>query len=312
MCKIPVGSHGNCRARYNHDGKLVSLVYGKPCAVHIDPVEKKPLFHFLPGSRIFSIATAGCNGHCLFCQNWEISQKSPEETDNMDLPPRAVVDEAVKNACPSIAYTYTDPNIFFEYALDTSKIAREHGLKNVLVTAGFLNEAPLRELCKVTDAANVDLKGDEKFYRDTVLAELKPVQDYIKIALEEGILVELTNLIVPTLNDSAEDIKWLVDWILNATGPDIPLHFSRFYPMYRLTNLYPTPDETLFTAAKTAYDMGMHYVYVGNIDAGEYENTRCPGCKRTIVRRRGYLKPEMDIVDGKCPHCSRKIYGVWR
>ena len=311
-CTIAPGERGDCRVRYNLDGKLVSLVYGKPCAVHIDPMEKKPLYHFLPGSPVFSIATAGCNGHCLYCQNWEISQRRPEETDNVDLPPAAVVDAAIRNGCNSIAYTYTDPNIFYEYTYDTSVIAKERGLRNVLVTAGFLNEKPLRELARVIDAANVDFKGNAAYYEKVVLAKLRPVQDYIKIAIQEGIFVELTNLIVPTLNDKKEDIVWLVKWVLDELGPDVPLHFSRFHPMYRLTHLYPTPAETLLEAARMAEDLGVHYVYIGNMPAGEFEHTRCPKCKETVIRRRGYRRPEVYLVDGKCPKCGQRIPGVWR
>lgn len=311
-CRIPPGGHGDCRARYNLDGELVSLVYGKPCAVHVDPIEKKPLFHFLPGSRSFSIATAGCNGHCLYCQNWEISQARPEDTDNVDMPPNAVVDAAVQNGCLSIAYTYTDPNIFYEYALDTGRIAKRRGIKNVLVTAGLLNERPLRELCRVSDAANVDLKGNAKFYKEVVRAELKSVQNYVKIAIEEGVFVELTNLIVPTLNDGEGDIRWLIKWVLDELGPEVPLHFSRFHPMYKLVNLYPTPAETMLMAAGIAEDMGMHYVYVGNMYAEKYENTRCPKCKTIAVKRHGYLQPDVMLKDGRCQKCGHRIPGVWR
>ncbi len=312
FCSIPPGGRGNCRVRYNLNGELVSLVYGKPCAVHIDPIEKKPMFHFLPGTRAFSIATAGCNGHCQFCQNWEISQREPEETDNIDMPPAAVVENAIKSGCRSVAYTYTDPSIFYEYTYDSAVIARKKGIKNVLVTAGFLNEKPLRELARYADAANLDLKGNAEFYNKVVLAELKPVLDYLRIAREEGIFIELTNLIVPTLNDKKEDLEWLIKTILDSAGPDVPLHFSRFFPMYKLTNLYPTPAETLMDAAHMAEDMGINYVYVGNLPAGEFENTRCPKCKETVITRRGYMTPEIKLVDGKCPKCGEKIPGVWR
>lgn len=311
-CRIPPGEKGDCRVRFNLDGELITLVYGKPCAVHIDPIEKKPMFHFLPGSRSFSIATAGCNGHCLFCQNWEISQKAPEDTQNVDMLPEAVVAEAAKSGCESISYTYTDPSIFYEYALDTSRIAKARGLRNVLVTAGFLNEKPLRELCKDVHAANVDLKGNAEFYKNVVKGNLRPVQDYIKIAIAEGVFVELTNLIVPTMNDGEDDIKWLVGWVLEAIGPDVPLHFSRFHPMYKLANLYPTPSETMFMAAETAEKMGIHYVYVGNLYAGKYENTRCPSCKETVITRMGYMKPDVRLREGRCPKCNTKIPGIWR
>ena len=311
-CTLGPGEHGDCLARYNLGGKLISLVYGKPCAVHVDPIEKKPLYHFLPGSKVFSIATAGCNGHCVFCQNWEISQASPEETRNSDMPPADVVSGALRNGSSSIAYTYTEPSIFYEYAFDTAKIARGRGLRNVLVTAGFLNERPLREIARYIDAVNVDFKGDAKFYRDYVKAEIGPVKDYIRIAREEGIWVELTNLVIPTLNDSKGAIEWLIKWVLDNCGPDVPLHLSRFFPMYKLTNLYPTPAETLMDAVHTAYDLGMHYVYVGNMPSGDLMNTRCPKCKGTVIRRRGYLTPVISLKGGKCPKCGERIPGVWR
>lgn len=311
-CVIAPGERGSCRVRYNRNGELISLVYGKPCAVHIDPIEKKPLYHFLPGTRIFSIATAGCNGHCLFCQNWEISQRAPEETKNEDLPPDAVVEGAVKEGCPSIAYTYTDPNIFYEYTYDTSALAKKRGLRNVLVTAGFLNEKPQRELMKVVDAATIDLKGNEEFYEKIVLAKLKPVQQYIKIAKEEGIFFEIVNLIVPTLNDKKEEIAWLIKWILDNVGPDVPFHLLRFFPMYKLANLYPTPAETLMEAGYMARDMGMRYVYIGNMPTGDFDNTKCPKCSETLIERRGYLKPTIHLKDGKCFKCGEKIPGVWK
>jgi pyruvate formate lyase activating enzyme len=311
-CRIPPGGRGDCRVRYNRGGELVSLVYGKPCAVHIDPIEKKPMFHFLPGSKSFSIATAGCNGHCVFCQNWEISQANPEDAENHDLPPEKVVEGAEGAGCRSIAYTYTDPNVFYEYTYDTAKVAKRRGIRNVLVTAGFLNEKPLRGLARYADGANLDIKGDGEFYTKYVKAELRPVQDYARIAKGEGIFLELTNLIIPTLNDSKQKLEWLVKWVLDELGPDVPLHFSRFFPMYKLTNLYPTPAETLFDAARMAYGAGMRYVYVGNIPSGEFENTKCPKCGDTVVKRQGYTQPEVRLVGGACPKCGERIPGIWR
>lgn len=312
LCTLAPGEHGNCRARYNLDGELVSLVYGKPCSVHVDPIEKKPLYHFLPGSRIFSIATAGCNGHCLFCQNWEISQRNPEEVPTENLPPADVVKEAVAADCRSVAFTYTDPSVFFEYAYDSSVLAKKGGLRNVLVTAGFLNEKPQRELMKVTDAATIDLKGNEAFYEKIVLAKLKPVQNYIRIAAQEKIFIELVNLIVPTLNDKPAEIREVLSWVLGELGPDVPMHFLRFFPMYKLANLYPTPAETMIDAARMAEDMGMHYVYVGNLPTGEFENTKCPKCKDVMIERRGYRTPTVRLKDGRCPKCNETIPGVWR
>ncbi len=312
FCRIAPGERGECRVRYNRDGKLISLVYGKPCSVHLDPIEKKPMFHFLPGTPIFSFATAGCNLHCKFCQNWEISQRRPEETRNQDLQPDAVVDEALRSGCKSVAYTYTDPSIFFEYTVDASTRARAKGLKNVLVTAGYLNEKPMEEIFAVSDGANIDLKGNDAYYEKIVGGQVKHVMRYIKKAVRSGVFVELTNLIVPTLNDRAEDIRWLIKWVLDEVGPDVPLHFSRFFPMYQLTNLYPTPKQKLDDAAAMAYDMGMHYVYVGNVVPNKYENTRCPNCTRDVIKRRGYLVLENDVVDGRCRFCKHRIPGVWK
>lgn len=310
-CLLNEGQRGNCRARHNLNGKLVSLVYGKPCAVHIDPIEKKPMYHFLPGTTAFSIATAGCNLHCKFCQNWEISQRPPEETRNYDMQPESVVYEARQNNCRSVAYTYTDPVIFYEYAFDTMKLARKHGIGNIWVTAAYINQKPLTDACEYMDGANVDLKGNEGYYQENCLGHLKPVQDAIKTMVKRGVVVEITNLIVPTLNDKKKDIKELVTWVLDNVGPEVPLHFSRFTPMYKLAHLYPTPQDTLFDAAEMATDMGMYYVYVGNLPPNKWENTRCPKCKKIIVARRGYRVLENHVVKGKCVYCGRKIYGRW-
>lgn len=310
-CVIKDGERGNCRVRENKGGKLTSLVYGKPCAVHIDPVEKKPMYHFLPATTAFSIATAGCNLHCKFCQNWDISQTPPEETRNMDMPPGEVVRLARENNCRSIAYTYSEPTIFYEYTCDTSKLARAKGVNNIWVTAGYINQMPLEKACEYMDGANVDLKGNEEFYKNTCFAHQRPVQDTIKTMVKRGVVVEITNLLVPTLNDRPEDIKELVKWIYNEVGPDIPLHLSRFTPMYKLANLYPTPEKTLFDAAEAATQIGMNYVYVGNIASGGWENTKCPRCRKVIVARKGYLVSENLVKDGKCPFCMTKIYGKW-
>ncbi len=311
FCRIAPGERGQCLVRYNRDGKLISLVYGKPCAVHLDPVEKKPMFHFLPGTRIFSIATAGCNLHCKNCQNWEISQRRPEETRNENLSPREVVEGAIRAGCKSVAYTYTDPSIFFEYTVDASRLAHSRGLKNVLVTAGYLNEKPMEEIFTVTDGANIDLKGNDAFYQRIVGGRVEYVMRYIKKAVASSVFVELTNLIIPTLNDKKEDVRWLIRWILDEVGPEVPLHFSRFFPMYQMTNLYPTPKQTLEDAAAMAYDMGMHYVYVGNVVPNKYENTRCPSCKKDVITRQGYMILSNDVVNGRCTFCKHKIPGVW-
>jgi pyruvate formate lyase activating enzyme len=311
-CRIEEGGRGNCRVRTNVGGKLFSLVYGKPCAVHIDPIEKKPFFHVIPASRSFSIATAGCNMHCQFCQNWEISQREPEETANIDLPPSEVVRQALANGCRSIAYTYSDPVIFYEYAYDTSVIAKERGLLNLLVTAGYIEEKPLMELCRVSHAANVDIKSiREDFYRNIVKARLKPVLDAVLTMKRTGLWVEVTNLVVPTLNDSDEDIRDLCRWVREYGGKDMPLHFSRFWPLYKLSNLPPTPLETLDRAWKIARAEGLHYVYVGNVPRHPGSNTYCPHDGKLLIGRAGFEITENHMQGGKCGYCATAIAGIW-
>lgn len=311
-CRLAPGERGNCRARINLDGKLHSLTYGNPCAVHIDPIEKKPLFHFLPGTPSFSIATAGCNLHCKYCQNWEISQRRPEDTVNYDLPPEQVVNKAMEYKCRSISYTYSDPVIFYEYTLDSARIAKKNGIRNVLVTAGYIEETPLLELCPFIDAANVDIKGStEEFYQKMCSGTLAPVQKAVLTMIKNRVWVEITNLIVPTWNDRDEDIRTLCRWIMDHVGPDVPTHFSRFYPMHQLKNLPSTPAETLFRARDMALAEGLHYVYVGNIPQVQGETTICPIDHKVLIRRIGYNIVENNLAEGKCKFCQTKIPGVW-
>jgi pyruvate formate lyase activating enzyme len=311
-CVLENYQRGDCRVRINVEGRLKTLVYGKPCTVHIDPMEKKPLFHFLPDTSIYSVATAGCNLHCKYCQNWGISQTPPEDTRNFDLDPGQTVAGALAAGCKSIAYTYSEPIVFFEYTVDTCRLAHEEGLRNVLVTAGYIEEKPLRELCEVADAANVDFKAiTDDFYREVCGGRIKPVQRTLKIMQDTGVWLEVTNLVVPTLNDSPEMVKGLVDWVLDNLGPDVPLHFSRFTPMYRLKNLPPTSVETLTAARETALDAGIRFPYVGNVSGHEGNNTYCPRCGRLLVERLGLRVTGYDIVDGKCASCGEPIPGVW-
>jgi pyruvate formate lyase activating enzyme len=312
-CRLKEGERGNCRVRVHLNGKLFSLSYGNPCSVHVDPIEKKPMFHMLPGSGSFSIATAGCNLHCKYCQNWQISQRPPEETDNIDLPPNAVVESALKNRCQSIAYTYSDPIIFYEYTYDTAKIAHEQGLMNVLVTAGYFEKKPLYDICPLIDGANVDIKGmTEEFYRDMSEATLQPVLDTVMIMKEQGVHVEITNLIVPTWNDKDQDIRDLCRWMMKNPGPDMPLHFSRFYPMHKLKNLPPTPLSTILRAGEIAKEEGLNYVYVGNLPEHPETNTYCPRDNQLLIRRMGYMILENNLKDGRCPVCQDKIPGIWK
>jgi len=311
-CRLEEGQRGDCRVRINLDGKLQTLVYANPCAVHIDPIEKKPLYHVLPATTAFSIATAGCNLHCKYCQNWQISQRPAEETENYDLPPEKVIASAIENGCRSVTYTYSEPVVFFEYMLDTAKLAKASGLLNVFRTAAYIEQAPLLELCPFIDAASVDLKGmTEKFYQEMCGGTLAPVLDALKIMKENGVWIEITNLIVPTANDREEDIRPLYQWVRDTLGPDVPLHFSRFWPQHQLKNLPPTPEEILTRAREMAIAAGLHYVYVGNIPEHDGNNTYCPNDHRLLVRRIGYSVLENNIVAGKCKSCGTPVPGIW-
>ncbi len=312
-CRLKEGERGDCRVRVHLDGQLKTLVYGNPCSINVDPIEKKPLYHVLPGSMSFSLATAGCNLHCRYCQNWEISQRNPEELKNYNLAPDEIVNAALKSKCRSIAYTYNDPVIFYEYAYDISQIARKNNLLNVLVTAGYIEQEPLIELCQYTDAAHIDLKGiTEEFYRDMCFATLKPVLDAIKTMKKQGVWIELINLIVPTWNDKDTNIKNLCLWVLDNVGPDVPVHFSKFWPTHQLKNLPPTPTETLTNAWQIAKSLGINYPYVGNVPGHEGNNTYCPQCGNLIIKRGGYSIIENNLTDGICNFCGKKIPGIWR
>jgi len=312
-CLIEAGQSGECRVRINIDGTLRTVVYGYPCSIHIDPIEKKPLFHFLPGTNILSVATVGCNLHCKNCQNWEISQANPEDSQAYACPPEQLVQLTKQHNCPSLAYTYTDPVIYYEYTYDTAKLAKQANIRNVLVTAGYINEGPWRQLLEYVDAANIDLKGiTDDFYRRVCSATLKPVQDALVVAKASGVLVEVTNLIIPTLNDKPEEIRQLVRWIKTNMGSDTPLHFSGFYPRYKMRHLPPTSLEALETARQIGMSEGLDYVYIGNLQSKEGENTYCPGCKKMLIERVGYTILQNRVADGCCPDCGRKIYGVWK
>ena len=311
-CRLQNGQRGNCRARMNIDGKLMSLVYGQPCAVHADPIEKKPLFHVLPGSGSFSIATAGCNGHCKYCQNWQISQSNPEETTNVDLPPDKVVAAALNSRCHSIAYTYSEPIIFYEYMFDTADIAHRQGLLNVMVSAGYIEQKPLVDLCPQIDAANVDLKAmNDETYVNLTTMHMKPVLDTLVTMKKNNVWVEITNLIVPTWNDRDKDFRQLARWVKDHLGADTPVHFSRFWPMHQLLNLPATPPETLRRAWDIAKAEGLHFAYVGNVPGHPGNNTYCPKDHKPVIRRRGYRILENNIIDGKCKFCGTTIPGIW-
>lgn len=311
-CVLSPGQRGFCRVRENRNGKLVTLVYSIPCAVHIDPIEKKPLFHVLPSTLVFSIATAGCNLRCKFCQNWGISQRSPEETENTYLPPEKVVMITKAKECPSIAYTYSEPTNFYEYMLATAKLAKKAGIKNTMHSNGYINPEPLRELCQYLDAANIDLKGfTNEFYQELCQGELAPVLRSLRILKEEGVWIEITNLIIPTKNDDPEDIRKMCEWIRDSLNANVPVHFSRFWPDYQLKNLPPTSIETLERARQIALDVGLKYVYIGNIPGHPGEDTYCPNCSKILIQRTGYHILKNNIVNGRCQYCKQKIAGIW-
>jgi pyruvate formate lyase activating enzyme len=312
-CRVSRGKRGACRVRENRDGKYYSLVYGNPCAVHLDPIEKKPFFHVLPATTSFSLATVGCNFQCKFCQNWEISQASPEDVYNYDVSPEMIVKMAKEVGAHSVAYTYVEPTIFYEYMVDICQLAKKADLLNVCHSNGFINPEPLKNLCKVMDAANIDLKGfTEAFYRDLCSGELNPVLETLKTLKKEKVHLEVTNLVIPTQNDDLSRVKEMCLWVKRELGADTPIHFSRFYPLYKLRSLPPTPVSTLEKARNTALSSGLEYVYIGNIPGHEGEHTFCPKCKKLLIRRTGYMVGENHLKDGKCEYCGKPIPGIWR
>jgi len=312
-CVVGDRERGFCGARENRDGTYYTLVWGQVVALNIDPIEKKPFFHFLPGDRAFSIATAGCNMDCKDCQNWEISQARPEQIERVYvMPPKDVVSSAVKYHAPIIAYTYSEPVIFYEFMLETAYEGHKQGVKSVMVSNGYIHEKPMREVCKHLDAVKIDLKGfNEEFYKKYCVAELRPVLDTIKLVHSLGKWLELVYLVVPTLNDDAAQIKSMCRWLVKAIGLDVPIHFSRFTPQYQLKNLPPTPLQTLERCHAIAREAGMRYVYVGNVPGHKYENTFCPGCGKIVVARRWYEVVGVHLKNGKCKHCGHNIPGVW-
>jgi pyruvate formate lyase activating enzyme len=308
-CLIKPSRLGICGVRENRDGTLYSLVYAQAISANVDPIEKKPLYHFLPGTGAFSIATVGCNFRCDFCQNADISQASKERRWGRwgrELLPEQVVDLAQRNRCASIAYTYTEPTVFFEYAYDTAKIATERGLKNVFVTNGYMTEEALHEIEPYLDAANVDLKGfTDEFYRRLCGAQLQPVLDSIRLMHQMGVLVEVTTLIVPGHNDGDEELRQIAQFLADIS-PDLPWHISRFVPHYKMTNVPPTPVETLHGAAEIGYETGLRYVYAGNVPGDRYESTYCPSCGKIAIQRFGY-HTQVKLDGDRCQNCGYQL-----
>jgi pyruvate formate lyase activating enzyme len=311
-CVLKEGELSKCNNRRVHDSKLYTMAFGNPCTVNVDPVEKKPLYHFLPGSKAYSIATAGCNLVCLNCQNWTISQTSPDKTRNFDLMPDKVVEECIKNSCRSIAYTYSEPVTFYEYVFETATIARNANVKNIFKSNGYINTEPLKKMCSVIDAANIDLKAfSESTYLKLTGGKLQPVLDSLKVLKDMGVWLEITNLIVPDWTDNQDDIRKMCKWLSDNGFKNTPLHFSRFYPMHKLEQLPPTPVEILNNAYSIAKEEGLKYVYTGNAPGNEISDTKCPSCNSTVVVRQGYRISSNTITDGKCNKCGSKIDGVW-
>jgi len=311
-CKVADLERGTCGVRENRNGIYYTLVHSRPCTLHIDPIEKKPLFHYLPGTTAFSIATAGCNIECKFCQNWEISQFRPEQVESIYLPPDQLAHLAKKYNCPTIAYTYSEPVIFYEYVYDTAIEANKLNIGSVIISNGYIKEKPLIELCKHLKAVKIDFKAfTEKFYKDICRGHLNPVLDTLKTLKKIGIWFELVVLIVPTLNDSEKENSEMAKWIYKNLGSDVPVHFSRFYPNYKLKNLAPTPISTLEKCRELALKEGLNYVYIGNVPGHEGENTYCPNCKNIVIRRIGYSILEVNLNKNKCKFCNENIAGIW-
>lgn len=313
-CQIRVGERGLCGVRENVDGVYVTKVYGKPAAIKADPMEKGPFFHFLAGTKTLSLGTAGCNLTCLYCQSWQFAQRRPEQTDNESLPPDDLIAQVRKYQLPSVTFTYSEGMVAIEYMIDTAKEARKAGVKTCLHTAACFNEQPMRDVCSVVDAINVDFKSfDEKFYDDVVGGPLAAVLDNMKLIASTDTWLELTCLVVPGYNDSPAMVRRMAQWILNNLGPDVPLHFSRFFPAYRLRNVAATPLDTLKDLRKAAFEVGLRYVYLGNLAGDPAESTYCPKCGMRVVRRVGYeiSNTGLDLRTYKCTKCGLKIPGHW-
>ena len=312
-CVISPLKRGICGVRENREGKLFSLVFGRAISMHIDPIEKKPLFHLLPGSASFSVATAGCNFRCLQCQNHEISQMPVDEKsiDGSVVSPSKIVSLAKENRCQSISYTYTEPTIYFEYAYETAALASQERIRNIFVTNGYMTEEALRTIQHYLDGANVDLKSyQEKFYKEVCGARLQPVLESLKLMKELGVWMEITTLVIPTLNDSNREFEEIAQFILSL-GAGIPWHLSAFYPTYKMLNLPRTPAKTLHRAREIGMKAGLRYVYCGNIPGQGGEDTFCPKCGKDVIERMGFRVGRNDVVGGECRHCHAEIEGIW-
>ncbi len=311
-CLVGDQERGYCGVRENQGGTYYTLVYNQPCTARADPIEKKPFYHFHPQSLAFSLATAGCNLNCKNCQNWEISQARPEQVRSFLLPPQECVRQAQKLNCLSIAYTYTEPIIYWEYMHDIAKEAKKAGIKNTMVSAGFIEERPLRDLLPLLDAVKIDVKAfSDNFYREICRGRLDPVLNTLKTIKKQGVWLEIVYLVLPTLNDGDKEIQALCSWIHKELGPDVPIHFSRFHPTYLMKNLPPTPVGTLERMSKIARAKGLRFVYIGNVPGHRGENTYCPSCQNRLIHRTGYNVGIEALNNGKCNRCGRPVPGIW-
>lgn len=311
-CILSPGDRGICRSKVNVYGKYYTVGYGNPCTANIDPIEKKPLYHFMPNTRAYSIAVAGCTFRCLNCQNWTISQVQPEETNNLDMFPEVVVKNCLESNCDSIAYTYSEPMSYYDYMYDTAKLASSKGIKNLLISNGYINEKPLRRLAKHIHAANINLKSfKNEIYKKLNGGSLAPVQNTLKVLKDEGVWLEITNLVIPTWTDDFNMIREMCNWLVSSKLDNCPLHFLKFNPLYKLTHLPVTPVSTLEKARKIALDAGMKYVYLGNVPGNISENTFCPKCKKQIIERKGFYILENNLKKNCCKFCGETIAGVW-
>ncbi len=311
-CTVADAERGYCRVRENRGGTYYTLVHSRVAAAHIDPIEKKPFFHFMPGAVAYSIASGGCNVNCKFCQNWQISQARPEELVAQRVTPENLANEAKRARCQAIAYTYSEPIVWWEYVMDAIEAGHREGVRSVMVSNGFIQQEPLRRLCERLDAIKIDLKSfSPNYYRDVVRGELKPVLESIQLARKHAKWLEIVYLVLPTLNDSSQEFRELARWMKAEVGTDVPIHFTRFQPLYLLRNLPPTPVETLERAKAVVESEGLQYVYIGNVPGHKAENTYCPSCHQLLIERAGFTITRMQVKKGRCAKCAQPIPGVW-
>ncbi len=311
-CLVADGKRGYCRVRENRGGIYHTLVYGRLCAINNDPIEKKPLFHFLPGTTALSVATVGCNIHCKFCQNWNISQARPESIDFQYYSPENLARLAKQVGSPTIAYTYTEPTVFTEYIYDTAVAARRLGIRNVVISNGFINEQPLGDLCQVVDAIKIDFKAySDDFYKNVTDGQLQPVLNSLLRVKQSGVWLEMVNLIIPTQNDDPLMLRGMCQWIAANLGTEVPIHFTRFHPQYRMQNLPATPILALETAHQIAQATHLKYAYIGNVPGHRAENTYCPNCQKLLLERSGYTITTNNLSRGRCRFCGTPIPGIW-